>query len=249
MSLKDKVVIIMGASSGIGAATAELLAQKDVKLVIVARRLDRLNKIKEKYPDKEILAIAADVSDIKDVKHVVKETKKVYGHIDVMWNNAGVMPLNKLRVGARDEWKRLVNINFYGVLNGIDAVLPTMIEQGYGHIIATDSIAGLRTGTNNAVYSATKYAVRSLMQGVRIEEGPNGIKATTIFPGQMDTELTKTIENKDLKKQISKDLKGPSMTVLKPDEVAQVVANIIDTPANMSVDEIVLRPTAEKLIH
>lgn len=249
MSLENKVVIIMGASSGIGAATANLLAEKRVKLTIATRRLERLEEIKQAHPQADILTMPADVAKIDDIKKVVQTTIKHYGHVDVMWNNAGVMPLNELRKGARDEWEKLININFYGVLNGINAVLPTMHKQGYSHIIATDSIAGLKTSTKNAVYSATKFAVRSLMQGVRIEEGQYGVKATTIFPGQMATELALTINDPEMRRQITTDLKGSAMTVLSADEVAKVVANIIDTPANLSIDEIMLRPTSEPINH
>ncbi|MQS75528.1 SDR family oxidoreductase [Companilactobacillus halodurans] len=245
MSLKDKVVIIMGASSGMGAATANLLAQEGTKLTIAARRLDRLDEIKANNSGASILAMKADVTNIDDVKAVVDKTVETYGRVDVMWNNAGIMPVNELRNSARTEWDNLININIHGVLNGIDAVLPTMIKQGSGHIISTDSVAGLVTHAKFAVYAGTKAAIRSIMEGLRQEEGKNGIKSTTIYPGQVATELGNSINNKALRKQISSDIKQPSMTVLKPEEIAKTVSFIIDTPANMSINELVIRPTAE----
>lgn len=245
MSLKDKVVIIMGASSGMGAATAELLAKKGTKLTIAARRLDRLNAIKVNNPDAEILTMQADVTKIEQVQAVVDETIKTYGHVDVMWNNAGIMPINELRNGARNEWDNLININIHGVLNGINAVLPTMIKQESGHIISTDSVAGLVTHGKFTVYAGTKAAVRSIMEELRQEEGKHGIKSTTLYPGQVATELANSINNNALREKVSNDIKEEAMNVLSPEEIARTIAFIIDTPANMSINELVIRPTAE----
>ncbi|AUI71189.1 SDR family oxidoreductase [Companilactobacillus alimentarius] len=245
MSLKDKVIIIMGASSGMGAATANLLAQSGAKLSIAARRLDKLEVIKKQNPAADILTFKADVTKINEVQAVVDQTVKTYGHVDVMWNNAGIMPVNELRKGARNEWDNLININIHGVLNGINAVLPTMIQQGFGHIISTDSVAGFVTHAKFAVYAGTKAAVRSIMEGLRQEEGKNGIKSTTIYPGQVATELATSINNDKLRQKISNDIKEPSMSVLQPDEIAKTVAFVIDTPKNMSINELVIRPTAE----
>lgn len=245
MSLKDKVVIIMGASSGMGAATAKLLAKEGTKLTIAARRLDRLNEIKAEFPTADILAMEADVTKIDQVQAVVDETRKLYGRIDVMWNNAGIMPMNELSVGAQNEWDSLININIHGVLNGINAALPTMIDQGFGHIISTDSVAGFVTRPKYAVYAGTKAAVSSIMEGLRQEEGKHGIKSTVIYPGQVATELANSINNEVLKEKITNDLHESAMNVLSPDEIAKTIAFVIDTPANMSINELVIRPTAE----
>lgn len=235
----------MGASSGMGAATADLLAKKGTKLTIAARRIEKLKAIKKNNPQVEILALEADVTKIDEVQNVIDQTVEKYGRIDVLWNNAGIMPINELRNGARDEWDNLIDINIHGVLNGINAVLPTMRKQGFGHIIATDSVAGFVTHAKYAVYAGTKAAVHSIMEGLRQEEGMNGIKVSTIFPGQVATELAQSIGNDKLRQKIANDLQGNEMTVLRPEEIAQTVAFIIDTPSNMSINEIVIRPTAE----
>ena len=163
-SLKEKVVIIMGASSGIGEATTRLLAEKGAKLVIAARREDRLVEIKNSLPDAELVYKAADVSNYEDVKKVVDLAVETYGHVDVLFNNAGIMPTAPLVEGRRDEWKKMLDINIMGVLNGISAVLPLMAEQKSGHIISTDSVAGHVVYPDSAVYCGTKFAVRAIMK-------------------------------------------------------------------------------------
>lgn len=248
MSIKDKVIIITGASSGIGAATAKLLAQKGAKLSIAARRIDRLDALKDKYPNAEITTYQADVSKIDDIKKVVSETVNKYGHVDVMYNNAGIMPLNLLDRSARDEWANMIDTNIKGVLNGIDAVLPIMENQQSGHIIATDSIAGFETWPGFTVYSGTKYAVRGIMEGLRKEAAPYHIKTTTIYPGKIATNLDDSINNKQFAAGLISQMKHPDeipMDILKPAEVAQAVAFAIDTPKNMAVNELVVRPVGQ----
>lgn len=248
MSLADKVVVITGASSGIGAATAELLAQKGAKLSIAARRIDPLNDIKKKYPDTDIATFQADVSKIEDVKNVIDQTMDKYGHIDVMDNNAGIMPINPLDQGARDEWNQMINTNMKGVLNGINAVLPIMEKQQSGHIIATDSIAGFETWPGFAVYSGTKYAVRGIMEGLRQEAAPYHIKTTLVYPGKIATHLDDSIHNKEFAAGLIDQMKHPDeipMDILKPEEIAQAVVFAIDTPKNMAVNDIVVRPVGQ----
>ncbi|AVW09396.1 SDR family oxidoreductase [Lactiplantibacillus paraplantarum] len=245
MGLEGKVVIITGASSGMGAATARLLAQHGAKLTIVARRVQRLNEMKAEFPNAEILPIQADVTKLEQMEIVVNETLRVYKHIDVLWNNAGIMPINELRNGATTEWRNLIDVNIHGVLNGVDTVLPTMIRQGAGHIITTDSVAGFVTRPKYAVYAGSKAAVKSIMEGLRQEEGQHGIKTTVIYPGQVATELANSIHDETLRHQVATSIKSSSMTVLSPEEIAQTIAFIIDTPANMSINELVIRPTAE----
>lgn len=248
MSVKDKVVVIMGASSGIGAATAELLAQQGAKLSIAARRVDRLNSLKDKYPDADIATFKADVSKIADVQNVVDQTVKLYGHLDVIYNNAGIMPLNLLDQGARQEWDAMLNTNIKGVLNGINATLPLMEKQGSGHIIATDSIAGFETWPGFAVYSGTKYAVRGIMEGLRQEAAPHHIKTTVIYPGKIATNLDDSINNKDFAAGLISQMRHPDeipMDILKPEDIAKAVVFAIDTPQNMAVNELVVRPVGQ----
>lgn len=249
MSLKDKVVVIMGASSGIGTATASLLASQGAKVSIAARRLDRLEEIKEINPDAEIKAFAADVTNAGEVQKVIDQTVSAFGRVDVLFNNAGIMPVNNLDQIARDEWQNMLDINVKGVLNGIAAALPIMKNQKSGHIITTSSVLGYEVLPGYAAYSGTKYAVRAIMEGLRQEEHKNNIKTTIIAPGSVKTELFDSINNDEIRNNLKESMKQPGseMMALQPDEIAQVVAFVIDTPANMAVNEMVIRPTGQEV--
>ncbi|PMD73022.1 SDR family oxidoreductase [Companilactobacillus nuruki] len=249
MSLKDKIVVIMGASSGIGAATASLLASQGAKVSIAARRLDRLEEIKEINPDAEIKAFAADVTNAGEVQKVIDQTVSAFGRVDVLFNNAGIMPVNNLDQIARDEWQNMLDINVKGVLNGIAAALPVMKNQKSGHIITTSSVLGYEVLPGYAAYSGTKYAVRAIMEGLRQEEHKNNIKTTIIAPGSVKTELFDSINNDEIRNNLKESMKQPGseMMALQPDEIAQAVAFVIDTPANMAVNEMVIRPTGQEV--
>jgi len=249
MSLKNKVVVIMGASSGIGASTANLLAGKGAKLSIAARRLNRLEEIQKSNPQAEIKAFEADVTKAAEVQKVIDETVAAYGHIDVLFNNAGIMPVNNLDQTAYDEWQNMLDINVKGVLNGIAAALPIMKQQKSGHIITTSSVLGYEILPGYAAYSGTKYAVRAIMEGLRQEEYANNIKTTVIAPGSVHTELFNSINNKAVRSELEESWKQPGadMAVLKPEEIAQAVAFVIDTPANMAVNEMIIRPTGQSI--
>ncbi|MGA9517842.1 MAG: SDR family oxidoreductase [Trichococcus sp.] len=243
-SLEEKVVIIMGASSGIGEATARLLAEKGAKLVIAARREDRLVEIKDSLPDAELVYKAADVSNYEDVKKVVDLAVETYGHVDVLFNNAGVMPTAPLVEGRRDEWQQMLDINIMGVLNGISAVLPLMAEQKFGHIISTDSVAGHVVYPDSAVYCGTKFAVRAIMEGLRQEQRKNNIKSTIISPGAVLTELYKTISDSKIAEEVHKAQVDRG---LRSEDIAMAVVFAIDTPDRMSVSEMIVRPTTQSI--
>lgn len=243
-SLTEKVVIIMGASSGIGEATTRLLAEKGAKLVIAARREDRLSEIKNSLPDAELVYKAADVSNYEDVKKVVDLAVETYGHVDVLFNNAGVMPTAPLVEGRRDEWKEMLDINIMGVLNGISAVLPLMAEQKSGHIISTDSVAGHVVYPDSAVYCGTKFAVRAIMEGLRQEQRKNNIKSTIISPGAVQTELYKTISDSKIADEVHKAQIEWGLT---SEDIAMAVVFAIDTPDRMSVSEMIVRPTTQSI--
>lgn len=249
MTLKDKVVVIMGASSGIGEATANLLAKNGAKLTIAARRMNRLEKIVQNNVGAEILPVAADVSKADEVQTVIDKTVEKYGRVDVMFNNAGIMPVNNLDAIARDEWQNIMDINVKGVLNGIAAVLPVMKKQQSGHIITTSSVLGYEVLPGYAAYSGSKYAVRAIMEGLRQEERTNNIKTTVIAPGTVQTELFNSINNQEIKEQLEslQDLPGADMQALQPEEIADAVAFVINTPKNMAVNEIVIRPTGQEV--
>jgi NADP-dependent 3-hydroxy acid dehydrogenase YdfG len=246
--MSEKVVVIMGASSGIGAATAKLLASQGKKVTIAARRMSRLEEIQKDYPE-NIFAVEADVTKKDEVQNVIDKTVEKFGRIDVLFNNAGIMPVNNLDQLAHDEWENMLNINVKGVLNGIAAALPVMKKQQSGHVISTSSVLGYEVLPGYAAYSGTKYAVRAIMEGLRQEEHQNNIKTTIIAPGSVKTELFDSINNDEVRNGLKDAMKQPGseMMALNPDEIAQAVAFVIDTPKNMAVNEMVIRPTGQEV--
>lgn len=242
--IKDKVVVITGASSGIGEATTRRLAKDGAKLIIGARREERLKNLAESLPNAQIIYQAADVTKPEDMDALAKLAVDTYGRIDVIFNNAGVMPTANLAEMHRDEWKMMLDINIMGVLNGIAAVLPTMKEQKCGHIIATDSVAGHVVYPGSAVYCGTKFAVRAIMEGLRQEERESNIRSTIISPGLVNTELYKTISDKAFGESLKKasEILGVGLTA---DDVAESVAYAVGTPETVAVSEIIIRPTKQ----
>ncbi|WCG34464.1 SDR family oxidoreductase [Companilactobacillus farciminis] len=236
---KEKVVVITGASSGIGAATTRELARQHAKLVIGARRLDRLNELKAEFPDEDIITQKVDVTNFDEVQALIDTAKKEFGRVDVLYNNAGVMPVNALENRARDEWQRILDVNVMGVLNGIAAVLPTMIEQKSGHVIATDSVAGHVVVPNLAVYNGSKFAVRAIMEGLRQEQHNNNIRTTIVSPGSVATELYKSIGNADNQKA---EIEVEKQIGLSAENIAKSVVFAINAPENMDLNEMIIRP-------
>ncbi len=220
--INSKVVIITGASSGLGEATARRLADRGAKLVLAARREDRLK-------DNQVESLAA-------------AAKEAFGRIDVLVNNAGLMPLAPLDALKVDEWEQMVDVNIKGVMYGIAAVLPTMREQHSGHILNLSSVAGHKVFPGAAVYCATKYAVKALSEGVRMEGGDE-IRSTNISPGAVATELTSTITDPDAKKAADELYE----VAIDSDAVARAVVYAIEQPADVDINEIILRPTAQEL--
>jgi NADP-dependent 3-hydroxy acid dehydrogenase YdfG len=201
-NIKNKVVVITGASSGLGEASARLLAHEGAKLVIGARRLDRLKILAKELSMPESAAVETDVTRRDNVERLVGRALEVHGRVDVILNNAGLMPqsmLEKLKVA---EWDRMIDVNIKGVLYGIAAVLPHMKAQKSGHIINVSSVAGHKVGPGGAVYSATKHAVRALSEGLRQEVKPYNIRTTIISPGAVLTELANTITDPDAAKRV-----------------------------------------------
>lgn len=245
MDLSEKVVVIMGASSGIGAATARLLAKDNAKLFLAARRLERLDEIKAEFPEGQIETFKADVTKFEEVKQVIDTAIDEYGRVDVLYNNAGIMPTAPLIEGRRDEWQNMLQINIMGVLNGIAAVLPSMAKKHSGHIITTDSVAGHVVGADSAVYSGTKFAVRAIMDGLRAEQAENNIKTTIISPGSTGTELFNSINDAD-QKQFAEDF-YKNIDGLHPEQVASAVEFAVGSESNMSVSEVIVRPTRQSL--
>lgn len=244
MTIKDKVIVITGASSGIGKATTELLAKSGARLVIGARREDDLKEIADEFPKGQIIYQKTDVTDRASVKSLVGYAATHYGRVDVLYNNAGLMPISELADLKVDEWDRMIDTNIKGVLYGIAAVLPIMIRQKHGHIITTDSVAGHVVHPGTAVYAGTKYAVQAIMDGLRQEQVANNIKTTMISPGAVNTELFSTISDEKTRAQIEKDEKENG---LDAEDVARAVAYAIGQPDKVAINEILLRPRSQKI--
>jgi NADP-dependent 3-hydroxy acid dehydrogenase YdfG len=240
LNVENKVVIITGASSGIGEATAKLLAKNGAKVVLGARRLDRLETItKEIHAEGGIAEYQAlDVTQRSQLAEIVQFAKDKFDRVDVIFNNAGVMPLSLIKDLKVEEWNKMINVNIHGVLNGIAAVLPIMEAQGGGQIINNASIAAHTVGPTSAVYSATKYAVWAISDGLRQES--KNIRVTIISPGVTETEL-----GSDITDESSQGfLKELRKTALSSDAIAKAVLYAVSQPEDIDINEIIVRPTA-----
>ena len=245
-SLKNKVAIITGASSGIGAATALALAREGVKVTLVARRKDRLGNHKKVIIDEggEAIIVQADVTSCSDWQTVAKRTNKKWGKVDILINNAGVMLLsfmNKLKV---DEWSQMIDINVKGVLFGIAEVLPYMREQKSGHIINISSDAGIKVFPGSAVYSGTKAAVNWISEGLRAELARDkaGIRVSTISPGAVATALASHITDMDVF-EVFKTF--PQIKFMDPEDIAAAVVYALTQPPHVDINNILVRPTEQ----
>jgi NADP-dependent 3-hydroxy acid dehydrogenase YdfG len=245
-NIKGKVVVITGASSGLGAATARLLSAEGAIVVLGARRVERLKSLADELTAKggKALAIATDVTDREQVKKLVDAAVQKFGRIDVMINNAGLMPSSPLERLKIDDWDRAIDVNIKGVLYGIAAALPYMKQQKAGHIINVSSVAGHKVTPNGAVYCATKHAVRALSEGLRTEVKPYNIRTTIISPGAVATELPDSITEPDIAERMHKFYKD---VAIPADSFARAVAFAMSQPEDMDVNEILFRPTRQEL--
>lgn len=243
-AIKNKVVVITGASSGLGEATARHLAAKGASVVLGARRADRIQALAEELTaaGHKAKAVATDVTDRDQVKDLVQAAVDTFGRIDVMLNNAGLMPLAPLERLKIDEWDRMIDVNLKGVLYGIAAALPHMQAQKSGHIINVSSVYGHVVDPGATVYCATKHAVRALSEGLRKEVKPYNIRTTIISPGAVSTELLEHISEKDIQ-QGTRDF--VSKIAVGPDTFARAVAFAINEPDDVDINEILFRPTAQ----
>lgn len=245
--IEGKVVLITGASSGIGEATAKLLAAHGAKLVLGARREDRLKKLVQdiRKDGKEAVYEVIDVTKYEDMLRMVKTAVDVYGKVDVLFNNAGVMLLSPVHDLKISEWETMIDINIKGVLYGMAAVLPVMREQNYGLIVNTNSTAGYRVMANSAIYSGTKFAVRAISDGLRKEESADkNIRITNVAPGPVDTELVSHISDTALREELNDFTKEKGLSA---EDVAEGVLFAVSQPEHASVDEIILSPTKKLL--
>lgn len=240
-AINQKVVIITGASSGIGETTARILAQNGAAVVLGARRTERLEILAADIRAQGGVAEyrAVDVRQQDQVEALVEFAREKFGRVDVIVNNAGVMPLSPLAELKVDEWERMIDVNIKGVLFGIAAGLPIMKRQGFGHFVNISSIGGHAVYPTAAVYCATKYAVRAISEGLRQEQLDGDIRVTIISPGVVESELANSIT--DPASRAAMD--SFRQIALTPDAIARAVCYAIEQPADVDVSEIIVRPT------
>jgi NADP-dependent 3-hydroxy acid dehydrogenase YdfG len=245
-NIEGKVIVITGASSGNGEATARLLSTQGASVVLGARRVERIEALAKELTGRggKALAVATDVTHCEQVKKLVDEAVQTYGRIDVMLNNAGLMPHSPIERLKIDDWNRTIDVNLKGVLYGIAAALPYMKEQKSGHFINVSSVAGHKVRPSSAVYAATKSAVLVLSEGLRQEVKPYNIRTTVISPGALATELASSITELDIAENVSNFMHE---IALPAESFARVVAFAISQPEEMDVNEILFRPTRQEL--
>jgi NADP-dependent 3-hydroxy acid dehydrogenase YdfG len=238
--IKDKVVVITGASSGLGEAAARLLAKDGAKLVLGARRIDRLQTLTRELSLGGDAVVQTDVTVRDQVKCLVDRAAQSHGRVDVIINNAGLMPSSRFERLQIDEWDRMIDVNIKGV-HGIAAALPYMIAQKSGHIINVSSVAGHKVGPGGAVYAATKHAVRALSEGLRQEVKPYNIRTTIVSPGAVATELTHTVTDP----VVAEGMRKTYENAIPADSFARAVVFAMSQPEDVDINEILFRPTAQ----
>jgi len=241
--IKDKVVVITGASSGIGEATAVMLAERGAKVVLGARGLDRLEALALRIEGASgaVAYAQTDVRKREDVTSLVNLACERYGKLDVLINNAGIGPISPLDDLRVEDWENMIDINIKGVLYGIAAALPVFRKQGFGHFVNTASTAGIAVYPNMAVYAGTKFAVRAISEGLRQEAGDK-LRVTIISPGFVNTNFTESMTSPKIKGQIRE---GMDKMGIAPDAVARTMVFAIEQPADVDVGEIIVRHTAQ----
>jgi NADP-dependent 3-hydroxy acid dehydrogenase YdfG len=239
-NIRGKVVLITGASSGIGEAAARLIAARGALVLVGARRTERLQRLVTDIQAQGGVADyrPVDVTDSADVQAFVDFAHARFGRVDVIINNAGVMPLSPLKALKLDEWNRMLDVNVRGVLHGIAAVLPLMEAQGHGQVINVSSIGGLSVSPTAAVYCATKFAVRAISDGLRQES--DTIRVTVVCPGVVESELAESISDATAREA----MRTFRRVALDPDAIAKALVYAIEQPDGVDVSEIVVRPTA-----
>jgi NADP-dependent 3-hydroxy acid dehydrogenase YdfG len=242
--IDNKVVVITGASSGLGEATARILAKNGAKVVLGARRLDRLRHIAKELSLSDDAVVQTDVAKPDQVQRLVDQAVQLHGRVDVIVNNAGLMPHSPLERRKVADWDRMIDVNLKGVLYGIAAVLPHMKAQRSGHIINVSSVAGHKVRPGSVVYAATKAAVLVISEGLRQEVKPYNIRTTVISPGAVATELPASITEPDVAAGIQEFYERYAIPA---DSFADMVMFAMSQPEDVDINEILFRPTAQEL--
>ena len=246
-SLEGRGVVVTGASSGIGAATGRLLAAEGARVALVARREERLERLAEEIRSQggDALVLPTDVTVREEVESMAREALDAFGRIDVLVNNAGVMPLSPLADVRVDDWEWMVRVNLLGVLYALGAVLPHMLARGEGHVVNVGSVAGRRPFPGGTVYSATKFAVRALSAGIQKElSAARGIRVTDIEPGVVDTELADHIPTDE--RRAAFDERWAGKRKLVSEDVARAILYAVSVPDRVNVNELLIRPTDQE---
>lgn len=245
-NIGGKVVVITGASSGLGEATARHLSSQGATVVLGARRADRIQSLADELTGSgaKSLALTTDVTHADQVRRLVDAAVETFGRIDVMLNNAGLMPHSPLERLKLDDWDQMIDVNIKGVLYGIAAALPYLKEQKSGHFINVSSVAGHKVRAGGVVYAATKHAVRVISEGLRMEVKPYNIRTTVISPGALDTELVDRITEPDIQAGVRK---MTDEMALPAETFARMVAFAMSQPEDVDVNEILFRPTRQEL--
>jgi len=244
--LAGKTALISGASSGIGRATAIAMAAQKVSVMLIARRKERLQRLKEEIEASGGQAAfqVTDVTRPEQFRKAAVAAVEQFGRIDILFNNAGVMPLSYMAKGHLEQWHQMVDVNIIGVLNGIAAVLPYFLKRKEGHLINVSSVAGHVVFPGSAVYSGTKFAVRAITEGLRMELHPQTrIRVTLISPGAVSTELAESITDSD----VLEGWKQIPVTPMDPDKIADAVLFALSQPPEVDVSEIIVRPISQSL--
>lgn len=245
--MKNKTIIITGASSGIGESTAKKLAKHGANVVLTARRKDKLEELKLAIGKEggKALVVEGDVTNKNDWKRIVGQAKEQFGSVDVLINNAGLMPLSYVKNLHEDEWDQMIDVNIKGVLNGVAAVLPSLIEQNSGHIINISSSAAHKYYPGGAIYCATKSAVKMFSEGLRQELAPkHSINVTSIEPGFVSTELTKTITDDEIKSQMEDMQEG--LTPLESEDIANSIYYALSQPERVNINDVYIMPKTQQ---
>jgi NADP-dependent 3-hydroxy acid dehydrogenase YdfG len=245
-NIKGKVVVITGASSGLGEATARHLSAQGATVVLGARRVERIQSLSDELTGNggKALAVVTDVTEREQVQKLVDAAVEEYKRIDVMINNAGLMPHSPLERLKVEDWEQMIDVNIKGVLYGIAAALPYMKEQKSGHFINVSSVAGHKVRVGGVVYAATKHAVRVISEGLRMEVKPYNIRTTVISPGAVDTELVDRITEPDIREGVRNMM---DEMALPAETFARLVAFAMSQPEEVDINEILFRPTRQEL--
>jgi NADP-dependent 3-hydroxy acid dehydrogenase YdfG len=244
LGIDGKVVAITGASSGIGEATAVLLAERGARLVLGARRTDRLDALAARLRDEnaDVVTVRTDVRRREDVSALVALACERYGRLDVLVNNAGIGPISPLDELRVQDWDDMIDVNVKGVLYGIAAALPVFREQGGGHVVTIGSTAGFKTVPHQAVDSATKFAVRAISEGLRQEAGGE-IRVTVVSPGAVRTEFVDHVPSAEARARVAT---ARDTFAIPPDAIARAIVYAVEQPADVDVNEIVVRPARQR---